>query len=159
MPVLVLRVRPKTFPFLRLPREIRDLIYELVLVEPPNHQRRHVATCSAASLTPSSPEIPPFVTEAKAPFPGFPAFDGCRCANRSHLAVLLTNRQAYEEGSRVLWTKNVFSFHTIDSFNQWFADKKQLKQEGERQSLQRNRHIRDHLATRKAERKRVRGTK
>ncbi|KAK8094862.1 hypothetical protein PG997_001547 [Apiospora hydei] len=121
MPVLVLRVRPKTFPLLRLPREIRDLIYELILVEPPKHQRRHIATCSAASLSPSSPEIPPFVTEEKAPFPRFLPFGDCRCANRRHLALLLTNRQVYEEGSRVLWTKNVFSFHTIDSFNQWFA--------------------------------------
>ncbi|KAK7921381.1 hypothetical protein PG985_009403 [Apiospora marii] len=116
MPVLVVRVRPKTFPFLQLPREIRDVIYESVLVEPPKYQRRHKATCTYSSLTPTCAEKPPFCTEEVPHREHF-----CHCAKRRHLAVLLANRQIYDEGSRVLWQKNVFSFCSTERFHQWIA--------------------------------------
>ncbi|KAK8087242.1 hypothetical protein PG994_002216 [Apiospora phragmitis] len=36
--------------------------------------------------------------------------------------MLSVNRQVYDEGSYVLWAKNLFSFWGVHSFNQWFAD-------------------------------------
>lgn len=116
MPVLVVRVRPKTFPFLQLPREIRDVIYVLVLVEPPKYQRRHRATCMFASLSPTCAEKLPFCTEE---FPGREDF--CHCAKRRHLAILSVNRQVYEAAICVLWEKNAFSFFSTDSVHRWLT--------------------------------------
>ncbi|KAK6844876.1 hypothetical protein PG995_014986 [Apiospora arundinis] len=117
MPVLVVRVRPKAFPFLQLPREIRDVIYELVLVEPPLYERRHISTCHYTSLSPSCAEKPPFAT-VETPFN---KDHSCYCAKRRYLAILSVNTQVHQEAGRVLWGKNVFSFAGVCSFNQWFA--------------------------------------
>ncbi|KAK7977281.1 hypothetical protein PG988_004771 [Apiospora saccharicola] len=114
MPVLVVRVRPNVFPFLQLPREIRDVIYKFVLVEPPKYQRRHEATCKYASLSPTCAEKPPFCTAES-----YYCEDFCHCAKRRNLAILSVNRQIYDEGSPVLWEDNVFSFCSTASFNQW----------------------------------------
>lgn len=113
-------VRPKTF--LDLPPEIRDLIYELVLVEAPRYQRRHTATCKWPSFG-SSYEEGGYVDRSKSspcvgPHP--PKF--CLCAKRRHLAILSANRQIYKEASYILWARNFFSFDTVSNFNQWFAD-------------------------------------
>lgn len=111
-------VRPKTF--LDLPPEIRDVIYELVLVETPRHQRRHTATCDWLKLPPSH-ERRDLLNEIGSgsgigPNPPIP----CRCAKRRNLAILSVNRQIYNESSYVLWTKNVFSFDWVKDFNHWF---------------------------------------
>ncbi|KAK8130459.1 hypothetical protein PG999_002839 [Apiospora kogelbergensis] len=116
MPVLVVGVRPKIFPFFQLPPEIRDLIYEFVLVEPPKYERHHIATCPWAAKTSVYMEPPPFAVE-ELNGPG----QTCHCSNRKHLAILLVNRQIHSEGSCVLWEKNVFSFCLVDSFNTWCA--------------------------------------
>ncbi|KAK7921307.1 hypothetical protein PG985_009329 [Apiospora marii] len=113
-------VRPKTF--LDLPPEIRDVIYELVLVETPRHERRHTATCDWSKL-PASHEKRSLLESIGTgsgigPNPPVP----CRCAKRKNLAILSVNRQIYNESSYVLWTKNVFSFDWVKDFNYWFAD-------------------------------------
>ncbi|KAK8133762.1 hypothetical protein PG984_005774 [Apiospora sp. TS-2023a] len=122
MPNSTTTERPKAF--LDLPPEIRDLIYELVLIPaaPPCHLQLVEPLTLLRGQTPlgehgehppcAGPDIPkPSVISTS-----------CRCAKRKHLALLSANRQIYHEASHVLWSKNVFSFARVSSFNQWFAE-------------------------------------
>ncbi|KAK8077251.1 hypothetical protein PG996_003421 [Apiospora saccharicola] len=105
--------RPKTF--LDLPPEIRDLIYELVLVETPRYQRRHHATCNWSNLVPSCEDR--HLLESMGSIPPAPG----QISQHLLYSLLSANRRIYHEASHVLWSKNVFSFARVSSFNQWFA--------------------------------------
>jgi hypothetical protein len=100
--------------FLGLPRELRELIYELVLVEPPKWERRHKSTCDHAPSNTTQFETPPFNTWELCQC----RLDrGCDCALRS-VGLLAVNRRIHAEAAPVFWTRNVFSFATAEQFAQ-----------------------------------------
>lgn len=90
---------------LGLPRELRDIIYNMVLVEPAKWERRHSALCD---LCPRN-----IVTFER------PAFDGdssCKCASRCNMGLLLANRQIHRETAPIFWSQNKFCFDTPPQF-------------------------------------------
>lgn len=98
--------------FLGLPRELRDIIYELVLVEPPKWERRHKAICDHCPRNTKTFERPVF-----------DHFEGCSCQQRKacpcglrSAGLLGVNRQLHRETAPIFWTKNVFAFDRAGHF-------------------------------------------
>lgn len=119
MPCLQLSILPKETwqperGLLGLPRELREQIYKLVLIEPPKWERRHKSTCDHAPYTTTQFEVPPFDT-----WTGCVCSlrRGCDCALRS-VGLLLVDRQIHAETAPIFWTRNVFSFFTASQFTQ-----------------------------------------
>ncbi|PGH09710.1 hypothetical protein GX51_00390 [Blastomyces parvus] len=92
-------------PLLGLPRELRDIIYTLTLVEPRKWARRHNAFCPFGQRNSDLPETPPFVTSTL-----------CSCARRRCLGLLLANRQISTEATPIFWQENIFTFDTAKIF-------------------------------------------
>jgi len=72
------------FPFTKLPPELRNMIYELVLICSSPFE-----ICSPRRKTPSTTKRPLF-------------------------ALLLANKQLYNEGSYILFSRNIFLFSNLD---------------------------------------------
>ncbi|TKA79079.1 hypothetical protein B0A55_02522 [Friedmanniomyces simplex] len=122
--------------FFTLPRELRDVIYTLALVEPPKWERRHQPNCPL--LDPSrSWQWPVYRSTHETVTEGFLSrhgLDGWRsplelftdsnpltqsqvescyaagCHGPAGTSLRLANRQIHEESEEVFWTKNVFCF-------------------------------------------------
>jgi hypothetical protein len=88
----------KPFPFLRLPREIRDKIYTYSL--------------RAASWVETTPWMHLLLTAADYPFK--PPTSG----------ILRTNKQIYHEAIEILYSKNIFKFREPEHF---FAFEDQIR--------------------------------
>lgn len=113
-PALTLRLVTNTAAsrLLRLPAELRDHIYRLVLREPRLWERRHKPTC--ADHNPAiATETPPFAMSDWLHDPADPA----ECwrvaharARRQGLGLLAVNRQVHAEASPVFWRHATFCF-------------------------------------------------
>lgn len=91
--------------FLGLPRELRDVIYTMVMIEPSKLERRHSPLCD---LCPKDTE-----TFER------PAFDdgsSCKCRRRRNLGLVLANRQIHREAAPIFWSQNVFHFDNASEF-------------------------------------------
>lgn len=103
-------VKPK-LTLLGLPRELRDLIFEVTLVETIRWDRRHRYDCSHCPRTSLELEYPSFNTTHR---PGSRHY--CRCRIRSSLNLLLVSRQVNAEAAQVFWKKNTFCFMSMAEF-------------------------------------------
>jgi hypothetical protein len=98
---------------LGLPIELRTLIYECVLLDPPKWDRHHKATCKFCPRDTRSHEIPIFdcfeecvCTLERA----------CDCGLRQGLNLLLVNRQIHAEAAPIFWGQNTFLFQEAAQF-------------------------------------------
>lgn len=106
------RARPaQHFDFLSLPGEVRDLIYRFTLTtDPPRLEREHRYSCDWCTWDPDEPQN-------RMVGRGGETMPGCdRCWARRGPALLLANRQIYDEAAHMFWTENQFSFRGVDSF-------------------------------------------
>lgn len=104
----VLRFRKS--PFLECPRELRDIIYRYVLIEPDKFSRRHSAFCPHRTDGCGDIERPPFALyNAKGNLL-------CRCSKRQSLGLLVANRQIHDEAAPLFWSQNIHRFPSIDTF-------------------------------------------
>lgn len=94
---------------LRLPREIRDTIYALTILDTtPLWHRRHIATCVHRSRD-SGPERPAFsIAQGK-------GVSGCLCAKRRDHSLVFVNRQIYNETYKLFYSHNAFCFDSAAS--------------------------------------------
>ncbi|KAH8881907.1 hypothetical protein GQ53DRAFT_466187 [Thozetella sp. PMI_491] len=100
--------RPRQF--LTLPRELRDEIYLLALVEPAKWDRQHRPLCqyfpkrhdetTACALVPDD----------------YRQKGGCDCFRRAPLTLLLANRHVYEEAAPLFWSRNTFCWSDVPNF-------------------------------------------
>lgn len=93
--------------FLGLPREIRDIIYDMVLMEPPLWERRHRPLCKQCPRDTDTFEHPLF---------DFASDDRCDCSIRCNTGLLGVNRQIHAETAPLFWSKNVFCFDRPEDF-------------------------------------------
>ncbi|CAK7270049.1 hypothetical protein SEPCBS119000_003890 [Sporothrix epigloea] len=98
--------------FFRLPRELRQRVYEFSLIEPPKWEKLHKPDCFLTAQDLHSCERPPFINQTIIDTP----LPGCQCARRQCLNVLLVNRQVHREAAPVLWSRNVFCFTRVADF-------------------------------------------
>lgn len=111
-----LTIKGKPIPsasLLRLPRELRDIIYALVLHEPIRCARRHGALCDWVGRKTTVPEPPPFYVDDE---------PDCRCSRRRNIGLLRTSRLIYNEASPIFWRQNTFSFTGAASFVEGISD-------------------------------------
>lgn len=120
--------------FFDLPRELRDMIYEHNLIEPPLWYRRHRDSCPLRDPL-SSEERPMHLSTLNEyqrkvdiwfpnslPDPDWylqgDEFQDCRrlCQARGGLGLLRSNKQIYQEANSIFWGKNMFCFDHIDDF-------------------------------------------
>lgn len=93
--------------FLKLPQEVRDRIYYLVLVEPSKWEKRHKANCPYGPRDSYSIECPPVMIQGTS---------SCSCAKRLGLGLLATNRQIHAEAALWFWPNNTFVFLSASDF-------------------------------------------
>ncbi|KAK2759062.1 hypothetical protein FQN54_003161 [Arachnomyces sp. PD_36] len=93
--------------FFKLPRELRDIIYAYVLVEPYYLDRRHSASCEESDPGCDKPETPPFIA---------PCYS--RCNRRRGLGLLLVNRLIHDEATPIFWGRNVHCFCSPGEFRE-----------------------------------------
>jgi hypothetical protein len=91
--------------FLGLPRELRDSIYSMVLIELCKWERRHSPLCDACPRDTSTFERPVFDDGSS-----------CKCRLRRNMGLLLANRQIHRETAPIFWSQNTFHFDTASEF-------------------------------------------
>jgi hypothetical protein len=98
---------------LGLPLELRTLIYEFALVDPPYWERHHHATCKFCPRDTKSHEIPVFdcFTDCACTLER-----ACDCAVRQGVNLLLANRQIHAEAAPIFWGRNTFLFQEAAQF-------------------------------------------
>ncbi|KAJ9158140.1 hypothetical protein NKR19_g3610 [Coniochaeta hoffmannii] len=107
--------------FLGLPRELRDVIYALVVIEPSKWERRHSALCDLCPRDMSTYERPVFDDGSTS------KCATCRCKSRRNMGLLLANRQIHRETAAMFWSQNTFCFDTATQFGEEVGPK--LRQE------------------------------
>lgn len=117
MPRVELKISPEEVwkpkqGLLGLPREVRDMIYELVLVEPPKWERRHKATCEWCPRNTKTFERPVFDHWSSCSCIGDRV---CKCIKRS-LWLLCVNKQLHHEAAPIFWMRNTFCFDRANEF-------------------------------------------
>lgn len=85
----------------RLPGEIRDMIYEHILVALPSQQKRYLRVPDAAVVDPKAAEA--------RKSPAAPLHKS-KPGNASYVAILATCRQIHREAYHVFYAKNAFHF-------------------------------------------------
>lgn len=118
--VLNLRLVPR---LLRLPRELRDLIYQYALIEPPRWQKLHKASC-VWNPDPEGLKYPlPHSILMRHAYTHDELKRGkkppCTCGKRSALNLRRACRQIYAETTPVFYERNVFSFADAKDLSQW----------------------------------------
>lgn len=103
--------KPK-LTLLGLPREMRDRIFEVALVETIRWERRHKYNCPHCPRTSHELEYPTFQVEHRPS-----SIHYCRCYVRSSLNLLLVNRQVNAEAARIFWKNNTFCFKSMTEFS------------------------------------------
>lgn len=115
--------------FFDFPRELRDVIYEHLLIEPILWERRHKSGCPFNEPL-SSEQRPVFRSTYEAlhgdyyrSSDGMDAWrfldhaiaDTCHgmCRKRKGLAVLRASKQVYQEANNILWTRNTFCYADV----------------------------------------------
>ncbi|KAH8912411.1 hypothetical protein BR93DRAFT_922372 [Coniochaeta sp. PMI_546] len=91
--------------FLGLPRELRDTIYNMVLIESCRWERRHSSLCDLCPRDTGTFERPVFDDGSS-----------CKCRLRRNMGLLLANRQIHRETAPIFWSQNVFHFDTAADF-------------------------------------------
>ena len=119
------------FPFLKLPPELRNTIYNMVLdlpvsgVEP---QRGNTAQPSSFRCltrdicTPLQPEA--WYHVPRRYFwhpPRAESIEGSDQPCQRHLSLLLANKQIYEEARPLLYSRNLFCFRSMSALNAWLC--------------------------------------
>lgn len=87
--------------FLRLPREVRDMVYIYALVQPIKWKRRHQLDCQLCPRTCDTFEQALCTYGTAQP---------CGCIKRTGLNLLLANRQIHQEAAPIFWSKNAHCF-------------------------------------------------
>ncbi|KUI61659.1 hypothetical protein VP1G_11308 [Cytospora mali] len=105
-------VEPEKPSLLSLPQELRDHIFELILVEPMRWGRRHKHDCPRCPRTSHELESPLFLDDRRSD-----SDHQCRCHARSALNLLLVNRQIHAEAALTFWRTNKFCFRSMTEFN------------------------------------------
>ncbi|OIW32006.1 hypothetical protein CONLIGDRAFT_249548 [Coniochaeta ligniaria NRRL 30616] len=91
--------------FRGLPRELRDTIYNMVLIEPSKWERRHSPLCDLCPRDTGTFERPVFDDKSS-----------CKCRLRRNMGLLLANRQLHRETAPTFWSQNAFHFDTASDF-------------------------------------------
>jgi hypothetical protein len=107
--------------FLGLPRELRDVIYGLVLIEPAKWERRHSAPCDLCPRDTNTYERPVFDDSSTS------KCSTCKCKCRRNAGLLLANKQIHRETAPMFWGENTFCFDTATQFGEEVGSK--LRQE------------------------------
>lgn len=99
---------------LRLPRELRDVIYWYALVEPNKWDKRHCPDCPFHDLD-APAETPPFAQrfDLTSPRDASPkAWARCDelCVRRKGLGLLRVCKQLYDEADPIFWEENTLCF-------------------------------------------------
>ncbi|KAB5532523.1 hypothetical protein GE09DRAFT_1144878 [Coniochaeta sp. 2T2.1] len=92
--------------FLGLPRELRNEIYNLVLIETPKWERRHSPLCDLCPRVTTIFERPVFDVDDAT----------CKCKKRQNAGLLRTNRQIHYETAPIFWSRNTFCFTGAKDF-------------------------------------------
>jgi hypothetical protein len=93
--------------FFGLPPELRDVIYNMVLIEPPKWERRHSPLCDLCPRHTNKFERPVFDDQ----------LTRCTtCKLRQNTGLLLANRQVHRETASIFWSRNTFCFRTATEF-------------------------------------------
>lgn len=108
---------------LGLPRELRDIIYELTLAEPPLYLRKHQPGCPRINILHGA-ETPVCKSTLEEFERGYGReqdkwkFEACEkiCQGRAGLALLRVNKQVHEEAQQIFLEKNVFCFMSALAF-------------------------------------------
>jgi len=111
MKTTTLTLRPKPEPprgFWSLPRELRDVIYELCLVELPRWEKRHNAFCPAAARDCNVLERPAWKRDYNGELD--------TCARRLGLGLLRVSRRVHGEAYGLFWSRNTFCWETCRTF-------------------------------------------
>ncbi|KUI69061.1 hypothetical protein VM1G_04316 [Cytospora mali] len=109
---LIDHVEPNKPTLLSLPQELRDHIFELILVEPMRWGRRHKHDCPRCPRTSHELESPLFLDDQRSD-----SNHQCRCHSRSALNLLLVNHQIHAEAALTFWRMNKLCFRSMTEFN------------------------------------------
>ncbi|KAL0934460.1 ribosomal protein L32 [Colletotrichum truncatum] len=108
---------------LGLPRELRNQIYNAVLVTPPKYSLSHKSEChfrhnhTRTSIEPAAYMVLDSNVEISGPrLNSWIEPVQCQCAKRPGLNLLLASRQIHREAAPLFWQKNEFVFITPDEF-------------------------------------------
>lgn len=116
--------RNKQAHLLGLPQELRDAIYEMVLVESPLHLRQHEEGCQRIDVLHGA-ETPVCMSTLEVLDRGHGRredrykFEACEriCQGRSGLTLLRVNKQIYCEAHPLFLSRNMFCFVLVQTFN------------------------------------------
>ncbi|KAK0821285.1 hypothetical protein LTR75_000758 [Friedmanniomyces endolithicus] len=116
--------------FLSLPRELRDMVYTLALVQPPLWNRTHLPTCplldtdtplamdtkSGGFSTPDSFRRLPksFIDKNRLTTKQVKACYAAGCHGRPGTGLRAANRQIHDETDEVFWEENTFCYDDQD---------------------------------------------